>query len=226
MSKKKISTLVGGGKKKGENGKITLQIDYKALNEEHNISTSKVSKDVTNISSVFNEGEKKKESGYGESGRIISFIDDDKKGRYLELLSSSSQSSSSSSCFWCKHPLQERIPLQCPLSFDANIEKFNGEGVFCSFNCTKAYIQEERLKERVKYMNSISLLHYLYHLLCPDVPIQKIVIHPSPDWRFLKMFGGKMTIEEFRNSFKSVSYTDTRAYFIDTLKVYQKKEIF
>lgn len=75
------------------------------------------------------------------------------------------------------------------------------DGVFCSFNCTKAFIMEN--KKNSLYSNSISLLHKIYLDLFPDM---KLEIIPAPSWRLLKEYGGDLTIEEFRKNFNKDVY--------------------
>lgn len=75
------------------------------------------------------------------------------------------------------------------------------DGQFCSFNCTKAFIEDN--KNNAIYANSISLLHKIYSDLFPE---NKVEIHPAPSWRLLKEYGGDFSIEEFRKSFSKQIY--------------------
>ena len=75
------------------------------------------------------------------------------------------------------------------------------DGIFCSFNCTLAFIKDNN--QDVFYKESYSLLHCLYY----DLVGKKITkITPSPHWRLLKDFGGSLSIEEYRNKFNCVDY--------------------
>jgi hypothetical protein len=60
------------------------------------------------------------------------------------------------------------------------------KGYFCSLNCVMAYIYEHKLTE------SKILLAQLTKL------INQTII-PSPHWLELDVFGGRKTIEQFRN---------------------------
>lgn len=71
------------------------------------------------------------------------------------------------------------------------------DGFFCSFNCVAAFIQDN--KKTPLYNESYSLLKCLYYDLM-NTQIKKL--QPAPHWRLLKIYGGHMTIEEFRNLFK------------------------
>ena len=44
-------------------------------------------------------------------------------------------------CFWCKHSFNS-IPIGCPLSYDNTNDIYITDGLFCSFNCTLAYIND------------------------------------------------------------------------------------
>lgn len=75
------------------------------------------------------------------------------------------------------------------------------DGIFCSFNCTLAFIKDNN--HDIFYKESYSLLHCLYYDLVGK-KIAKII--PAPHWRLLKDFGGPLTIEEYRSKFNSVGY--------------------
>ena len=75
------------------------------------------------------------------------------------------------------------------------------DGIFCSFNCTLAFIKDNT--QDVLYKESYSLIHCMYY----DLVGKKIAkILPSPHWRLLQDFGGPMSIEEYRNSLNLTSY--------------------
>ena len=75
------------------------------------------------------------------------------------------------------------------------------DGIFCSFNCTLAFIKDNN--HDVFYKESYSLLHCLYYNLVGK-KIAKII--PSAHWRLLKDFGGPFSIEEYRSKFNLVDY--------------------
>lgn len=72
------------------------------------------------------------------------------------------------------------------------------DGIFCRFECCLAYIRDN--KHNPIYRDSEMLLNVIYDTVC------KGVLHPAPHWRKLKVFGGCMTIDEFRNSFGKSEY--------------------
>ena len=86
---------------------------------------------------------------------------------------------------------------------------YETEGVFCSFNCLLAFINDPDNKKNPMYSFSESLFFQLYNDLNKDLPIADISeIHPAPHWKMLADFGGTLSIEKFRESFNKVSYID------------------
>ena len=79
---------------------------------------------------------------------------------------------------------------------------YETDGVFCSFNCCKAYIKDNI--HRPIYDDSNRLLIQMYN----DIFETKLkTIAPADDWRLLKDRGnGHLTIEKFRENFNRVSY--------------------
>jgi len=78
---------------------------------------------------------------------------------------------------------------------------YETDGVFCSFNCCKAYIKENRHQKI--YNTSMTLLNKMYF----DITDQycKNIIE-APSWRNLKEYGGHLDIEDFRNGFNKIAY--------------------
>lgn len=97
----------------------------------------------------------------------------------------------SSVCFWCCHEL---VDFQCgmPIKYNKITDHFEIYGTFCSFQCTSAYNFSINSKSyKVWEINSyINMLANRYGYMD--------IIKPAPDRYVLKMFGGEMTIEEFR----------------------------
>lgn len=77
------------------------------------------------------------------------------------------------------------------------------DGIFCSFNCCKAYIIDNRYN--CLYDRSDTLLLKMYNDLYNT---SLTIIEPAPHWRKLKKYGGDLTIDEFRNTFNKVIYKD------------------
>jgi hypothetical protein len=114
----------------------------------------------------------------------------------------------------CKSEVtHETYTLQQSVPEHVSVEGYDGvdvpqrkvfltEGVFCSFNCCLAYIQDHR--GQIRYRHSAVYLHRMHrHVFGSDVP----PIQPAPSWTLLKEYGGTMTIQEFRNTLGTYTYT-------------------
>ena len=94
-------------------------------------------------------------------------------------------------CWWCFHNF-DSIPIGIP---EKMIKKnFYLYGNFCSFNCTLAYINKINDWKRSE---RISLLHQLYYKLFDITDYE--MIKTAPPRETLKITGGNLSIEEFRN---------------------------
>lgn len=76
------------------------------------------------------------------------------------------------------------------------------EGIFCSFNCCIAYIEDNRKNQY--YKQSQELLLSMYKEL--NNSTQDASIIAAPHWLLLKEHGGHLTIEQFRSSFNRIVY--------------------
>jgi hypothetical protein len=93
-------------------------------------------------------------------------------------------------CWWCCHQF-DNVPLGLPIDYMSNIDKFRVKGVYCSFACMKSHHDDQGISK--KY-----LIKYLYRKLTGDY--SNIDLEKAPPRCTLKMFGGELTIDEFRNS--------------------------
>lgn len=122
-------------------------------------------------------------------------------------------------CWWCTLNIDGE-PIGCPInvlhSHDA--PTYSTDGVFCSFNCVKAYINDrERLD--VMYKNSHVLLG---HMFCDmNGCLSPVTIDPAPDKRLLIDYGGYMTEDQYRHCFDRMLYTDK-----GIIKMYPTTTIF
>lgn len=91
--------------------------------------------------------------------------------------------------------------LKSDPSFKLKNSYYETDGIFCSFNCCKAYINNN--KHNKVYNKSLILLNKMYYDItgeyCTD-------INDAPDWRLLKDYGGYLDIEDFRNGFNKIKY--------------------
>ena len=99
-------------------------------------------------------------------------------------------------------------------------EYYITDGLFCSFNCAMAYIDEhEYLPE---YHLSRSLLIKIYE----DLFQQECNIFAAPNWRMLQQYGGTLTIEEFRDQFNKIEYVDLNNRLFNLPKCCNSGKIF
>lgn len=92
-------------------------------------------------------------------------------------------------CWWCCHPFNTQ-PVSLPIRL--HNEKFELMGCFCSYNCTCSY---NNSFSGGKVAERNSLLHTMYRKLHN---VKNVVIKPAPPKEILTIFGGKITIDEYR----------------------------
>ena len=98
-------------------------------------------------------------------------------------------------CWWCCHKFDTK-KLSLPISYNGQLKKFEVYGTFCSFSCMKAYNKNDNLSNK---NNRYTLITMMMNQMIEDYNISNN-ISIAPPRECLKMFGGTMTIEEFRNS--------------------------
>jgi hypothetical protein len=94
-------------------------------------------------------------------------------------------------CWWCCHPIPNDI-FRMPVSYNPEKDVFHTYGHFCSIRCMKAYNHNEPLPKKANQINLISLF-----LLKNGLPETEEF---APPRQMLKVFGGPMSIEEFRST--------------------------
>ena len=100
-------------------------------------------------------------------------------------------------CWWCCHQF-DTLPIGLPERY--NEGKFQLHGNFCSFNCAHAYnIQQNDFKTWERY----SLLNLYRKLVLGSSQNSRIM--SAPPRQILQMFGGKMSIEEFRENNSNIA---------------------
>jgi hypothetical protein len=168
---------------------------------------------------------------YEKSKRAYYFLDTHKtQNKYwcnmIDVLNNGPlPSSTSKPCWWCRHSFGTR-PIGCPTHYypcttagvdtarvkekleDAGLpidtlDFFETDGMFCSFPCVKAFILDNGNK--AKYKNSAGLLTLLFKL----VHGMYMPIPRAGPWTTLKVYGGHLTIVEFRAAFGKLAYEET-----------------
>jgi hypothetical protein len=97
------------------------------------------------------------------------------------------------------------------------------EGVFCSFNCCVAYINDN--KHNPVYDNSYKLLLKMYKTIMGK---EVDVIKPAHNWRILTSYGGTQTIAEFRDTLSKIEFVaqDYTLLYKPIMFLYEKKFSF
>jgi hypothetical protein len=123
-------------------------------------------------------------------------------------------------CFWDRHPFVGE-PIYCPVEkvqqplIKQYVSSINGktykiqdsmqqpklqeyyvDGVFCSIECCLAFIEANKFDPI--YQNSEYYLREIFNNLADQ--------KRAPSWRLLSVYGGNMTIEEYRKSFINTIY--------------------
>lgn len=110
-----------------------------------------------------------------------------------------SELASESACWWCCHNF-EGPAVGLPEHVHNTI--FSVFGCFCSLNCAMAYNQDRR---DTRMYERDSLIHQIKASVDPN---GRHDLHPAPARQTLQMFGGPLTIDEYRDNF----VTSTREY--------------
>ena len=95
-------------------------------------------------------------------------------------------------CWWCCHHITgTTLPL--PLEYFPAKDEFKTMGQFCSWSCAKTFTIKRYLSTA-----KMSEICALITLLRKKTEGKVTPTIPAPDKYILKMFGGPMTIEDFR----------------------------
>jgi hypothetical protein len=124
-------------------------------------------------------------TGAGSSARVVRLLMDFKeKSRVGEW-----PATTSVHCYWCCHKFNT-VPYGLPVKYC--LDRFQVVGCFCSLECAAAwnFASKESLDE-------IFERYALLNLLSSHVGYGRTV-RPAPDRTSLAMFGGHMSIEDFR----------------------------
>lgn len=93
-------------------------------------------------------------------------------------------------CYWCCHQFDTQpVFMPCRMKRDVFVVK----NVFCSFECCYSYMSSIS-----KYSGNIHLLKYMYHIYTGKKFFRDTLVK-APEKECLKIFGGPLGIEEFRN---------------------------
>ena len=102
-------------------------------------------------------------------------------------------------CWWCCHKFNN---CPCTLPIEYKKDKFDCIGIFCSWNCTKAY--HYYTIDYKKKFQSMELINHLLQLLYGVT--KTLSINVAPPRQCLDIFGGYMDINKFREN-HTISYS-------------------
>jgi hypothetical protein len=122
------------------------------------------------------------------------FMNDAENISYDTEYKSTPQNNKSSNCFWCCHTIDNHMVYSMPYNYDAVNDNYFVFGSFCSLQCANAYnFSVHGSSDKVWEINSwIQMLAKRYGYTN--------TIRPAPSRYLLKMFGGNLTIDEFREA--------------------------
>jgi len=111
-----------------------------------------------------------------------------------------SSNSSNSVCWNCCHSINDEI-LSQPIKYENNV--FTTVGNFCCYSCISRYIIDSN-ESSENIFNKLSTLNLYYNI---KNNTKSNSITPAPSKLVLKMFGGYMDIDEYRNKNKEYLIT-------------------
>jgi hypothetical protein len=90
-------------------------------------------------------------------------------------------------CFWCCHTFESK-PVVLPIRDQGEFIQVHGN--FCAPECAMSYLFDQRQDSHVRW-EQLALLNRIYGSAVP--------LKPAPPRQILKLFGGPMTIQEYRS---------------------------
>jgi hypothetical protein len=117
-------------------------------------------------------------------------------------------------CFNCCHPFYNK-PAVLPIDYNPLHKRYKVFGNFCSPNCAKRYALDDKVLS-----SNVHILSQMYRELYSAA----YRIKPAPSKFLLKCFGGKLSIEEYRNTFTNkINYVDrpinTKMIFLEIKEI-------
>jgi len=94
-------------------------------------------------------------------------------------------------CWWCVHPMETAWPLHLPIKYDDRLDKFTTTGEFCSWSCMKAFAHDMNTSRSGEIQSFISMMRM-------KAEGKYMITKAAPKRQALKIFGGPLSIEEFR----------------------------
>ena len=106
-------------------------------------------------------------------------------------------------CWWCCHDWDGEF-LHLPFRYHEKQKSFETMGYFCSWGCMKAFNMESHGTSQLGSTIGINITLMKRHMYGYTKPIR-----PAPSRWALKMFGGTLDIDEFRNYSVNINEDET-----------------
>lgn len=103
-------------------------------------------------------------------------------------------------CWWCCHPFPGQA-LHCPYRYDDRTRRYSTTGNFCSWECMKTYALDRGGPRSGEMQMYIALMRKQTN------GNKYTPIRCAPKRPTLKVFGGTLTIEQFRDGSSNVVVT-------------------
>ena len=117
-------------------------------------------------------------------------------------------------CFYCCHPSKHQM-YGLPIHYHETTNTFTFYGKFCSWECMKSYNLYSNSSFRQNIFNYIQLFHDKIH-------DDKKIIQFAPPKTMLNVFGGPLSIDEFRrNNEKFNVYESPMKYETQLIEKYE-----
>jgi hypothetical protein len=105
-------------------------------------------------------------------------------------------------CHWCSHPFNT-LPIQVPLQRVGQGFRF-APGIFCSLSCARCGADALHPKP------DPGLLTSLANQLDNSTRFCRVFIPRAPHWSCLELFGGPLSISQFRKGLATVPFTEEK----------------
>lgn len=112
-------------------------------------------------------------------------------------------------CWWCTLSF-ETVPCFIPTKFHNG--KYTILGCFCSFNCAMAYNLYSLDQNQHERLRKCSLLHTLYYEIHGETEQVKEIL-PAPPKEVMIGYGGKLTIEQYRDLIKECNISSYKIIY-------------
>lgn len=101
-------------------------------------------------------------------------------------------------CWWCCHPF-DNTPRFIPTKYDEIRQRFKVTGNFCSWSCAKTFFYNDQ-----RYCGGSK--SFMFSVLINVIHGRRYEVPYAPPKETLRVFGGKLSIEEFRRKDTNIYY--------------------